>query len=106
MREISPLDGRYAEVVGHLSGYFSERALMQARCEVECRYILALDEVGVFPTLTRSERGRIESAGSLSDKDFARIKEIESTIRHDVKSCELFLRERLALAHPNRIHFA
>ncbi|MDD5220671.1 MAG: adenylosuccinate lyase [Candidatus Bipolaricaulis sp.] len=106
MREISPLDGRYAEVVGHLSGYFSERALMQARCEVECRYILALDEVGVFPKLTRSERGRIESAGSLSDKDFARIKEIESTIRHDVKSCELFLRERLALAHPNRIHFA
>ena len=106
MREISPLDGRYADLVGHLSEYFSEHALMAARCDVELRYVIALDELGIFPKLTRDERARIEAAAPLSDKDFARIKEIESTIRHDVKSCELFLREKLRLRHPNRIHFA
>lgn len=106
MREISPLDGRYADAVGHLSAYFSEFALMAARCEVELRYLVALDEIGVFPKLTRAEKARIEATRVLTDEDFARIKEIESTIRHDVKSCELFLREKLELAHPNRIHFA
>ncbi len=106
MREISPLDGRYADSVGHLSAYFSEFALMAARCEVELRYLIALDEIGVFPKLTRAEKARIEAARVLADGGFARIKEIEATIRHDVKSCELFLRERLELAHPNRIHFA
>jgi len=106
MREISPLDGRYAADVGHLGTYFSEFALMGARCEVELRYAVALDGIGVFPKLDRAERARIEAARAFTDEDYARIKEIESRIRHDVKSCELFLREKLNLSHPNRIHFA
>ncbi len=106
MREISPLDGRYAGVVGHLGDYFSEHALMQARCEVELAYLLALDETKLLPRLSKDAKARIKSAiGHLSDDEFARIKAIEKTTQHDVKACELFLREKLGLAHPNLIHF-
>ncbi len=106
MHEISPLDGRYAGVVGHLGEYFSEHALMQARCEVEVSYLLALDETALLPRLSKDERARVKCAiGQLSDEEFARIKTIEKTTQHDVKACELFLREKLGLAHPNLIHF-
>jgi adenylosuccinate lyase len=106
MREISPLDGRYAGVVGHLGEYFSEHALMQARGEVEISYLLALDETKLLPRLSEDERARGKCAiGQLSDEEFARIKTIEKTTQHDVKACELFLREKLALAHPNLVHF-
>jgi adenylosuccinate lyase len=106
MREISPLDGRYAGVVGHLGEYFSEHALMQARCEVEISYLLALDETKLLPRLSKDERARVKCViGQLSDEEFARIKTIEGKTQHDVKACELFLREKLGLAHPNLIHF-
>ncbi len=106
MREISPLDGRYAEVVGHLGEVFSEHALMQARCDVELAYLLALDETKLLPRLSKAERDRVEEAtGALSDEEFSRIKAIERTTQHDVKACELFLREKLRLAHPNLLHF-
>ncbi|MEW5825644.1 MAG: adenylosuccinate lyase [Candidatus Bipolaricaulota bacterium] len=106
MREISPLDGRYAQTVGALGSYFSEHALAEARCEVELRYLLALDETEVLPRLSRDERDRIGAAiGCLSDAEFARIREIERDTQHDVKACEMFLREKLALAHPEALHF-
>ena len=106
MREISPLDGRYADVVGHLGAYFSEHALMEARCDVELACLLALDETKLLPRLSKAERDRVRAAqGDLSDAEFARIKAIEESTQHDVKACELFLREKLKLAQPNLIHF-
>ncbi len=105
-REISPLDGRYRERLVELPSYFSEFALMRARCEVELAYLEALDRTGLFPALEDEERERIEEARtSFSDADFERIVEIDRRIDHDVKACEIFLRERLRLAQPNRIHF-
>jgi adenylosuccinate lyase len=105
-REISPLDGRYRERLAELPAYFSEFALMKARCEVELAYLEALDRTGLFPALSDDERQRIEGArSSFSDADFERIVEIDREIDHDVKACELFLRERLRLSHPNLIHF-
>jgi adenylosuccinate lyase len=103
---ISPLDGRYGDRLRPLSGYFAESALMRARCDVEARYVLALDETGLFPRLSPEERSRARQASeSFGAADFDRIKAIEATTRHDVKACELFLRERLALANPNLVHF-
>ena len=105
-REISPLDGRYRERLAKLPSYFSEFALMKARCEVELAYLEALDRAGLFPALQDGERERIEGARtSFSDADFERIVEIDREIDHDVKACEIFLREKLGLAQPNRIHF-
>ncbi len=104
---ISPLDGRYGPRVGHLAACFSEEALMGARCAVELRYLLALDEVGVFAPLTAAERGRVEATleAGLSPEGVSRIRAIEAETNHDVKACERYLAEHLALAEPNRVHF-
>lgn len=103
---ISPLDGRYAQKLGDLRLCFSEFALNRERCRVEIRYALALEETGLFPALTAEERQRCEQLlEEFSAADYAAIKELESTLNHDVKSCEVFLRGKLALANPNRIHF-
>lgn len=104
---ISPVDGRYADRLGAHQHYFSEFALMRARCEVELRYILALDEAGIFEALSEAEKERINDAiQHFSAEDYAQIKAIEATTRHDVKACEIFLRSRTQLANPNLIHFA
>jgi len=79
---------------------------MRARCQVELRYVLALDKTGLFTPLTLAEKQRIEDAlQQFSDEDYQRIKVIENTTRHDVKSCEIFLREKIKLADQNLIHF-
>lgn len=103
---ISPLDGRYKERLEHLSAYFSEFALMRARCQVELLYVSALNETGLLVKLTLEEIQRIKQAlEHFSDEDYQRIKEIENTTRHDVKACEFFLREKVRLENNNLIHF-
>ena len=105
-KAISPLDGRYGRRLEHLGEYFSEYALMRMRVLVELRFLQALDATGLFSPLSADERGRIKSLQNAFDEDaYRRIKEIESRINHDVKACELFLREKLALKQPNMIHF-
>jgi len=105
-REISPLDGRYRNRLLELPAYFSEFALMKARCEIELAYLEALERTGLFPAVSDEERERIAQARtSFSDDDFERIVEIDREIDHDVKACEVFLRDRLQLAEPNMIHF-
>lgn len=103
---ISPLDGRYGDRLHTLGAYFSEFALMQARCQVELLYVKALNETGLFPALSADEVQRIDRAlANFSDDDYARIKAFESTTRHDVKACEFFLREKIDLTNNNLIHF-
>jgi adenylosuccinate lyase len=103
---ISPLDGRYGERLRHLSAYFSEFALMRARCQIELRYVKALNETGLFPKLSDDELERIDQVIDIfCDSDYQRIKAIEQTTRHDVKACEFFLQEKLNLSSNNLIHF-
>lgn len=103
---ISPLDGRYHATLGPVRSAFSEFALMRERVRVECEHVLALESTDVFPKLTREEKARLTPLLVRFDpSDYTTIKAIEATLRHDVKACEVFLRERLGLANPNRIHF-
>ncbi len=103
---ISPLDGRYGDRLHKLGAYFSEFALMRERCRVELLYVKALDAAKLFPRLSPEEIDRIDQAlAEFSDEAYGRIKEIESTTRHDVKACEFFLREKLNLTNNNLIHF-
>lgn len=103
-KPISALDGRYASRIEHLGEYFGEFALMRARCRVEVVHALALDNVfGEIDAGARAEAMRIHDA--FSDDDYAGIKRIEAETRHDVKACELYIRERMQLSNPNRIHF-
>lgn len=104
---ISPLDGRYAgKLVPHRK-YFSEKGLMYYRCKVELLYVLALDEAGLFEPLNATEKANIQDCiDNFTDADYQRIKEIESVTNHDVKACEMFLRERTQLRDVNMLHFA
>ena len=105
--EISPLDGRYRSRLEGLGQLFSEAALMQARTEVELRYLLAQEGLGLFEPFSAEENARIqEKLTSFGPEDHQRIKSIEGEIRHDVKAVEVYLGEVLGLREPNRIHFA
>ncbi len=104
---ISPLDGRYGKRLQHLGLYFSEYALMRMRVIVELHYLKALDKSGLFKKLSDEELSAIDNLiNSFSEEDYDKIKEIESKLNHDVKSCEVYLRETLPLKNKNMIHFA
>ncbi len=107
MYAISPLDGRYSDKVGHLSTYFSEYALMSSRCRVELSYVIALNETKLFPKLYANEIDKmITIMESFSEEDYIQIKEIEKITKHDVKSCEVFLRQKINSKQVNNlIHF-
>lgn len=104
---ISPLDGRYAGKLVPHRNYFSEKGLMYYRCKVELLYVLELDEAGLFEPLNATEKANIQDCiDNFTDTDYQRIKEIESVTNHDVKACEIFLRERTGLRDVNMLHFA
>ena len=105
-KAISPLDGRYGKRLAHLGVYFSEYALMRMRLRVELLFLQALDQTGLFPPLNAAEQQAIAAKLSEFKKDdYRRIKAIEAEINHDVKACEVFLRQALNLRNPNMIHF-
>lgn len=94
---ISPLDGRYWDKVSELSPFASEMGLIRTRVEVEAKYLVALSEVGLVRPLRAAEKKRLIGMGSsMTDEEIARVKEIESTTRHDVKAMERTFREMVA----------
>ena len=104
---ISPLDGRYAGKLVPLRDYFSEKGLMYYRCKVELLYVLALDDAELFDPLNEKEKANIQDCiDNFTNDDYKRIKEIESVTNHDVKACEIFLRERTQMRDVNMLHFA
>ena len=105
-KEISPLDGRYAERLGDLAELFCEQALMQRRCFVELAYLEALADTGRFFQLDAAARAAIRQArDGFGDADYANIKRIEARTAHDVMACVEHLRARFP-ALAEWIHFA
>jgi len=95
---ISPIDGRYRKLTEHLSGYFSEYALIKQRVVVEVEYFFFLAEKRLFvlPSKTKNHLKKLVSNFSL--RDAQQIKKIEATTNHDVKAVEYFLKEELELS--------
>lgn len=95
---ISPIDGRYRGKTTALAPYFSEYALMKYRTRVEIEYFIALVEIPL-PQLQNFDKGKIEALRNIyrnfSEKDAARVKEIEQVTNHDVKAIEYFIKERI-----------
>lgn len=95
---LSPLDGRYEKKIAPLRALFSEYGLIRFRVQVEIRWLLALSnwkvlqEVPAFSPMTRTTLETI--VDSFSEADARRVKEIEATTNHDVKSVEYFLKEK------------
>ena len=112
LEAISPIDGRYRAKVSKLADYFSEKALIQHRVEVEVRYFQALCTIDL-PQLEGVQEDALEDMSSLyktfTRRDAEKIKGIEKTTNHDVKAVEYFLKEEfeeLDLAdYQEFIHF-
>jgi adenylosuccinate lyase len=94
---ISPIDGRYRGQVESMSKYFSEFGLIKYRVQVEIEYFIALCELPL-PQLKGINLEIFDNLratySSFSDRDAARIKEIEKTTNHDVKAVEYFIKEK------------
>lgn len=93
---LTPLDGRYRSLTQELAPYVSEYALIKNRFELEAAYLVALSDAKVIRKLNRSEQKRLVSFRDEITLDVARrVKQVESQIRHDVKSMERVFRELL-----------
>lgn len=95
---VSPIDGRYRSKCEPLAPYFSEYALMKYRTRVEIEYFIWLTEIPL-PQLKGFDKGIVPQLRAIyndfSEKDAARVKEIEKTTNHDVKAIEYFIKEKL-----------
>ena len=94
---ISPIDGRYRNKTEQLSKYFSEFALIKYRVVVEVEYFIALCEYSL-PQLKSIDKNVFKNLRKIyrdfNISDAQRIKDIEKTTNHDVKSVEYFLKEK------------
>lgn len=97
---ISPLDGRYVEKMEPLRTIFSEYGLIRFRVLIEIRWLEMLAEYGNIPecpTLSCHAQDVLKGIiNQFSEQDASRIKHIESSINHDVKAVEYFIKERIA----------
>lgn len=104
---LSVMDGRHAQTGQKLAPYFSEFALHKYRIIVEVMHLLCLDDI--FPMcvlprrLTKDEYAFLEQlCETFTEEDAFAIMEYDHLGRgdigpteHDMKSCELWLREKL-----------
>jgi adenylosuccinate lyase len=93
---ISPIDGRYHEGLTHLSGYFSESALIRYRLIVEVEYFNFLSEKGFFSIPKKIKGNLRDLISNFSEEDALAIKVLERTTNHDVKAVEYFLKQCLS----------
>ncbi|MTV38837.1 adenylosuccinate lyase [Duganella radicis] len=111
---LSPLDGRYAGKTDLLRPILSESGFMHHRVKVEISWLQALslagfDEIKPFSAEANALLGKL--AADFTEKDAARIKEIEAVTNHDVKAVEYWLKEQVKdvpelVAASEFIHFA
>lgn len=91
---ISPVDGRYFEVVKPLTPYFSEYGLIRYRLQIEIEYFISMSatiaELEDFPVHKLIEIRRIYK--NFNEEQAAAIKEIEKTTNHDVKAVEYYIK--------------
>ena len=82
---ISPVDGRYYHQVQHLSGWFSEYALMKYRLLIEVEYFIMLAEENFFSMPEEVGAVLRNMITQFSIEDAEEIKKIEAITNHDVK---------------------
>jgi adenylosuccinate lyase len=98
LHALSPLDGRYENETSPLRDFFSEFAYLRIRARLELDFLSALSKMGICPTPNIS-------LDSFTDEDARKIQDFEKTTRHDIKSIEYFLREKLPTELHQWIHF-
>jgi len=111
---LSPLDGRYAAKTDKLRPILSEAGFMHHRVKVEIAWLQALSQAGLAEIKPFSNFANLllnKLAADFTEKDAARIKEIEAVTNHDVKAVEYWLKEQVKdvpelVAASEFIHFA
>ncbi len=97
---ISPLDGRYRKSVQDLAPYASEYALIKYRARIEIEWFLFLNQSGQIQNFQPLANDQVEKCRGIwrdfSLEDAKKVRRIESEINHDVKSVEVFIRQKLA----------
>tara|TARA_B100000315_G_scaffold260939_1_gene328081 strand:+ start:13740 stop:15095 length:1356 start_codon:yes stop_codon:yes gene_type:complete len=110
LKNISPLDGRYAKSINDLSPYFSESALMKYRIKVEVEYLIALGNEKVIkelPPFSKDEQTRLRKIyQNFNSAGAEKVKKIEVTTNHDVKAAEYYIQGKVKKALHPWIHFA
>ena len=94
---VSPIDGRYHNQTNFLDAFFSEKALIKFRLEVEVEYFIKLAETDIsqLKGWKKNDNSLLrEIYKNFKDSDAAKIKDIEKITNHDVKAVEYFLKEK------------
>jgi len=110
---LSPLDGRYREVLQPLRQIFCEQNLQKMRLKTEVEWLLWLSEMKLDLFASGKKISKQDWRAvyeNFNEQDFLKLKNFEKKTRHDVKAMELFLRDAAAnieLKAPisNFIHF-
>lgn len=96
---ISPIDGRYHQQTNSLRSIFSEYGLLKFRIQIEIRWFQKLADtqtIKEIPTLTNEENAFLNQLiTNFNLQDAKKIKKIEKTTNHDLKSIEYFIKEKI-----------
>lgn len=94
---ISPIDGRYRNLVNDLDPFFSEYALIKYRVQVEVEYFIALCSLPIkqLQDFKQTDFHLLRGIYRIfSVADAQKIKDFEKVTNHDVKAVEYFLKAR------------
>ena len=94
---VSPIDGRYHNQTNFLDAFFSEKALIKFRLQVEVEYFIKLAEADIsqLKDWKKNDNSLLrEIYKNFKDSDADKIKDIEKITNHDVKAVEYFLKEK------------
>ncbi|MGD6858593.1 MAG: adenylosuccinate lyase [Enterobacteriaceae bacterium] len=97
---ISPIDGRYNNIVKHLRLIFSEFALFKLRVKIEICWLKELIKNGIIKKSNLFDNRIFYYLDSIfknfSIEDAKKIKNIEKLTNHDVKSVEYFVKKKIS----------
>jgi adenylosuccinate lyase len=103
---ISPLDGRYKDILVPVEKRLGEDALILAKTRVELDWLIHLSRDHGLSLLDQEDIEKVEILRKyLNQASVERIKQLESQCGHDIKAIELYLREALDIKNKELIHF-
>ena len=96
---ISNLDGRlWGEIGENISQFFSDRAMVTARINIEALYLIELSKIGVIRKLDKKEiDALLVLPNKITPKVYANLRKIEAEVRHDVLTMTLIMKKLLSV---------
>ena len=95
---ISPIDGRYSQLVESLQEIFSEYALIKYRIFVEIEWFIHLSkqrQIKELPHLTKQSIAYLSNIEkNFNQAEAKKVKNLEKKTNHDVKAVEYYLRDQ------------